>query len=73
MQTNNDISANTASTDAISTKPAIVWRGDWVSDLDGIYETRAVVSAAGTGFLPRLECWRRPKIDHLNPGLPIQI
>ncbi|MGO4395900.1 hypothetical protein AB4Z46_31550 [Variovorax sp. M-6] len=56
MQMTNDTTTHSASAEPVHTETsAILWRGPWVSDLDGIYETRAVVSAGGAGFLPGLE------------------
>lgn len=48
---------------AFSTK----WFGPWVGDDDGLYETRATVTACKDGFLPGLElsyCGGEPRECH---------
>ena len=38
--------------------PPTVWHGDWMMDLDGVFETRASVAKSSEGFLPGLEISR---------------
>jgi hypothetical protein len=48
-------SPSAASEDAMST----VWRGEWNTSADGVYETRVSVVRSVEGFLPTLEVSQR--------------
>jgi hypothetical protein len=62
-----DATQNLVSQETFHSAFATTWHGPWVGDVDGLYETRATVTACKDGFLPGLElsyCGGEPRECH---------